>query len=211
MQEQIKKIREQLIQQIESTFPEEQKAQVIQEINSMSDKELIEFLKKNNMIQPEQGESQCIFCAIANKKTSSYELTENEDAIAVLELNPISKGHVLIIPKEHITKPEEISNKTKELSTFIGEKIKKLFKVNKVEIAIRNVLGHEAINIIPVYNNETIDSKRSSASKKDLEELKTEIKGFLEQKETPKPEEIKESKKSKEINAKDYWLNKRIP
>lgn len=210
--EQIKQIREQLIEQIDKSFPEESKQQTIQEINSMSDKELIEFLRKNNMIQQDaSGEGQqCVFCAIANKQMPSTEIDENEDAIAVLEINPISKGHTIVIPKEHITKPEDLSDKTKELSTKIGEKLKKIFNVEKVEVAIRNILGHESINIIPIYKDETIDSPRTQSNPEELAKIKSEIDGFIEQK-AAEPKEVEEPEKPKEINEENTWLPRRIP
>ena len=56
----------------------------------------------------------------------STEIDENEEALAVLEINPISKGHTIVIPKEHITKPEDIPPKAKELATQIGKKLKRI-------------------------------------------------------------------------------------
>lgn len=212
MEDQIKQIRGQLIEQIDKSFPAESKQQTINEINSMSDKELIEFLKKNNMVQQNQGDNggQCVFCAIAKKQMPSTEIDENEEAVAVLEINPISKGHTIIIPKEHITRPEDMPPKANELATHIGEKLKKVFNVEKVEVAIRNVLGHEAINIIPVYNNETIDSPRTQKTPEDLAKLKSEIDGLIEQKEE-KPQEVEEPEEPQEINEENTWLPKRFP
>ena len=208
MKEQIQQIREQLIKQIENTFPEESKQATIDEINSMSDDQLIEFLKKNNMIQQNQSEGgQCVFCSIAQKQMPSKEIDENEEALAVLEINPVSKGHVIVIPKEHITKPEDMPKKANELATQIGEKLKKVFNAKKIEIAIRNVLGHEAINVIPVYDNETIDSQRTQAKEEDLQDLQSQIKNFHEEVKV----EIKEPEKPKEVNEENTWLPRRIP
>ena len=60
----------------------------------MSAEQLEEFIKKNNLIQQDQ---QCIFCSIIEGKMPSFKIAESDSAIAILEINPISKGHTIII------------------------------------------------------------------------------------------------------------------
>ena len=43
----------------------------------------------------------CIFCDIVDKKVSAMIVGENKGAIAFLDVNPISDGHVIVIPKNH--------------------------------------------------------------------------------------------------------------
>ena len=45
----------------------------------------------------------CIFCKIAAGEIPSRKIYEDKDLIAIMDLNPTSKGHSLIIPKEHCT------------------------------------------------------------------------------------------------------------
>lgn len=45
--------------------------------------------------------SACIFCKIINKEIKSFIVAENDLALAFLDVNPISDGHTLIIPKKH--------------------------------------------------------------------------------------------------------------
>lgn len=45
----------------------------------------------------------CIFCKIAEKKTNSNIIFENDIIIAILDIDPISDGHILVIPKQHIS------------------------------------------------------------------------------------------------------------
>lgn len=44
----------------------------------------------------------CIFCKIAAKQISSTVVFEDEVVFAFLDIGPISDGHTLVIPKEHI-------------------------------------------------------------------------------------------------------------
>jgi histidine triad (HIT) family protein len=43
----------------------------------------------------------CIFCKIARRELPSEILYENENVIAILDINPIHYGHALVIPKTH--------------------------------------------------------------------------------------------------------------
>jgi histidine triad (HIT) family protein len=43
----------------------------------------------------------CIFCAIVSGKAPAFRVAEDEDALAFLDLFPVSDGHTLVIPKDH--------------------------------------------------------------------------------------------------------------
>ena len=43
----------------------------------------------------------CIFCKIINGEIPSFKIFENDDVYSFADINPISKGHTLIIPKAH--------------------------------------------------------------------------------------------------------------
>ena len=46
-------------------------------------------------------DNNCIFCKIANGEIPSATIYEDEDFRVILDLSPASKGHALILPKEH--------------------------------------------------------------------------------------------------------------
>jgi histidine triad (HIT) family protein len=43
----------------------------------------------------------CIFCQIIRGEIPSFNVWEDEDTFAFMDINPVHDGHVLIIPKEH--------------------------------------------------------------------------------------------------------------
>jgi len=196
-------IKEKLISHIESTFSPEQADSAINQINSMNLEQLENFLVKNNLVKNSEEESEdetgnCIFCAIASEKINSVKIDENENAVAVLDINPVSRGHVLVIPKTHgNAEGREIMSLAKKIS----KKLKEKFSPRNVEIVKSKMFGHEVINVIPVYENENLRSKRKSARTDELEEIKEEL-----EKEIPK-------KEPKIIERMDEfsWLPKRIP
>jgi len=165
-EKQIESIKEKLIQHIESTFPEDKKAIAINQIQNMDNNQLEAFLVQNKMIQTQEQESEssetqgsgqkCIFCSIIKKDIPSYEIDENKEAIAILEINPVSKGHALIVPKKHIESEDKLPQKAFTLAKRISKKIKTKFKPKEVKMLFSNVLGHEIINLLPVYENENL-------------------------------------------------------
>ena len=188
-------LKKKIISQIETTFPPEQKDSAISQIEAMNSEQFENFLEKNNLVKKD-GSGECIFCSIASGKTKSCKIEENDDAVAVLEINPISEGHTIIIPKEHTDK---ISDKINEFAEKISKKIQEKLNPKRVEIFQRAIFGHEMINILPVYKDETPESERKSVRVDELER----IKGKIEQEEIKKPkiEQIKEF----------FRLPKRIP
>lgn len=203
--EQIEQIKNQIIQQIESTFPEDKKQSAKQQIELMNPEQLEEFLKKNNLIktgQNPEGE-QCIFCSIISGGIPSYKIDENKDAVAILELNPISKAHVLIIPKKHSLLKGKIPKNISSLSDKISKKIISKFKPKKILTSKTTLFEHEIINLIPVYKDETSDSKRYKAKEEELKEVQ---KILINVKKI-----VVKKQKVKKINEKNLWLPRRIP
>lgn len=202
--EKLEELKIQILNQVDANFPENQKENAKQQIQSMTDEEFEEFLKQNNIIK--EGEnpqtSQCIFCSIIKGETKSYQIDENNDAIAILEINPISKANTLIIPKEHVA-PEQMPESALTLAKKVAEKIKDNLQPKNVQLYTSNLFGHEIINILPIYENETQNSPRKQATPEELQSIQEQLK------EKPKPQEPIEITKPKKLeNTK---VPKRIP
>jgi histidine triad (HIT) family protein len=216
--EQIEDFKRQIIQQIESTFSEDKKEPAIEKINLMNREEFVEFLQKNKLLNSEQGEQsneqseetgertqgESPFRLIVEGKIPSYQLDENNIAIAVLEINPISKGHTIIIPKIPLLNSNKIPKPILTLANKISKKIKKEFGPKDILISPSHVLGETIINILPIYSNENFNSLRKKASKEELEEIKN-ILGKKQKAKTISKQRIKKIDESK------IWLPRRIP
>lgn len=81
----------------------------------------------------------CIFCKIAAGEIPSATIYEDEDFRVILDIEPASKGHALILPKEHYANlyelPEELASKV-----FVVAK--------KVVTAMTEVLGCDGYNVL---------------------------------------------------------------
>lgn len=198
-EEQTEQVKKQIIQQIEENFPEDKKELAKQQIHAMNSEQIETFLKQNKSTQTQQNP----FRSIISGETPSYKIDENKNAIAVLEINPISNGHTIIIPKKPIPEGKKILKTISSLAEKVAEKIKTKLKPKNVSISTSNILGETIINILPVYKDETLNSERQQAKPEELEEtqkiLKKEKKEIIRK---PKAEKLKEEK---------LWLPKRVP
>jgi len=186
--EQAQQIKEQLLSHLDQ-FPEDKQEQIKKEVTTLSNEKLEEFVKQNQLAQQpgQEGQpiqQQCIFCAIAENKISSYKIAENPDNIAILEINPLTKAHVLIVPKQHTE--NDVSESSKQLAQQLANKIKQTFQPKDVQINQTKIMNHSLLEIIPIYEEE--QNKQLERKKADEKELK-EIQQQLTQQEPTKMQE----------------------
>ena len=51
----------------------------------------------------------CLFCRIASGELPSTRVDEDERTVAFMDINPATRGHVLVVPREHSTDLTEIA------------------------------------------------------------------------------------------------------
>ena len=131
----------------------------------------------------------CIFCKLANGEIPTATLYEDEDFRVILDANPASKGHALILPKEHYENLYELSDELAAKILVLAKKtIIKLTDVlecdgynvvqNNGEIAGQTVF-HFHMHLIPRYreDGQKIGWKPQEVSAEELEEIKNQIVG----------------------------------
>ena len=104
----------------------------------------------------------CLFCKIINGDIPSYKIYEDDLVLAFLDINPISNGHTLIIPKKHFKDIDDISNDTLNYILEIAKKLKKLLeeklKCDGISLSQNNgcaqEIKHFHLHLIPKYINE---------------------------------------------------------
>jgi histidine triad (HIT) family protein len=194
--EQAEAIKEQLLKQLDN-FPEDKRQQIQEKILSMTLEEVEVFVKENQLAHMQQSPSQsatgCIFCNIASKSIPSFPLDEDKDNLAVLEINPLSKGHSMVIPKKHL-ETQNIPASTFKIAKKIAKKIKDRFQPKEIKISAQKILSHSLIEVLPLYGNET---ERKKATDKELKQLQEELKIVKKPKRERKPKTVKQSSSPK--------------
>lgn len=110
--------------------------------------------------QNEEAEMKdCIFCKIIKGEIPSTKVYENERVFAFMDINPISKGHTLVIPKAHAGNIWEISSEdlgaVHAASKTIAHAIKKALDPDGVAClqlnggAVGQVVMHYHLHLVP--------------------------------------------------------------
>ena len=104
-------------------------------------------------------DNNCIFCLIANGEIPSDTVYEDNDFRAILDISPASRGHVLLLPKEHAADlfelPDELLAKALPLAKRIAAAVKVILHADGVNILQNNgaaagqTVKHFHIHIIP--------------------------------------------------------------
>ena len=109
-------------------------------------------------------ENNCIFCKIANGEIPSRTLEENDKFRVVLDVGPATKGHALILPKDHYANlyelPEETAADVMKLAKKMAIRMKEklhcdgLNLVQNNEPAAGQTVFHFHLHLIPRYEND---------------------------------------------------------
>lgn len=105
----------------------------------------------------------CIFCKIAAGEIPSRKIYEDSDLIAIMDLNPTSKGHSLIIPKEHCTNiydiDEDIAAKVMKTAKKLATKMTVALNCDGFNLLQNNgetagqTMFHFHMHLIPRYKD----------------------------------------------------------
>ncbi len=125
----------------------------------------------------------CIFCKIANGEIPSATLYEDDDFRVILDLNPASKGHALVLPKEHaddlFSLPDETAARVLPVAKKVAGRLYRGLNCdgfnlvqNNGEIAGQTVF-HFHMHLIPRYLKDTVNVgwKPGTLTEEDKEEI----------------------------------------
>ena len=115
----------------------------------------------------------CIFCKINNKEIPSYTVYEDDIVRVMMDISPVTNGHMLIIPKKHYTNLTDIPT---DVLAHIQSTAKNMYKLLKEKLNIEGLtlcqnndygqeVKHYHLHLIPRYKNDNL--RITSNSKKD--------------------------------------------
>lgn len=95
----------------------------------------------------------CVFCKIAEGSIPSEKVTENAEAFAFLDIRPLARGHVLVIPKQHAERFGDMSpaaaRGVMELAQDVARRQSKGLGASGLTIAINDgrAAGQEVMHV----------------------------------------------------------------
>ncbi len=123
-----------------------------------------------------------IFSKIINGEIPSYMIAENEDYFAFLDINPLKKGHTLVVPKketDYIFDLEDVSLSGMILfSKKIAAAIKSAYPCNRIAVVILGLeVPHAHIHLIPMDTMDDVNfrNKKLKFSPEEFKEIAEKI------------------------------------
>jgi histidine triad (HIT) family protein len=128
-----------------------------------------------------------IFSKIINDEIPAYKILENENFLAFLDIFPLAKGHVLVIPKKEIDYLFDISSdEYGELWKFARQVAKAMDKVidcKRIGVAVIGLeVPHAHIHLVPLNNVSDINFERPklSFSEEEMNEVAQKIRKAIQ-------------------------------
>ncbi len=128
----------------------------------------------------------CIFCKIVKGDIPCDKIYEDENTLAFLDINPVNKGHTLVIPKGHYQwmydTPDDLINVIFTKSKELMKVIKKATKADYVVVAVVGLdVPHFHVHLVPRYHDDGLKNFWPTKEYKDNEakEVTEKIKKLL--------------------------------
>ena len=106
-----------------------------------------------------------IFSRIINGEIPSYRVGENEKFYAFLDINPLAKGHTLVVPKQEVDYLYDLDDETLQgmiiFAKEIAQKIKAFSGCKRVATVVLGMeVPHAHIHLIPMNSEKDVDFTR---------------------------------------------------
>ncbi len=143
------------------------------------------------MLQPAMGENDdCIFCKITGNQIPSSKILENGKVVAFLDINPVNKGHALVVPKEHfktlLEAPDGTLTEMMVAAKRIAKSMRKAIKADGINLGMNNFpaagqeVMHAHIHVIPRFENDGLQHwPAKKYDEGEMEQLREKISALL--------------------------------
>ena len=128
-----------------------------------------------------------IFTRIVKGEIPSYKIAEDENYFAFLDINPLAKGHVLVIPKQETDYIFDLDEDTLAGMTVFAKKvavaIEKVVSCKRIGIAVLGLeVPHAHLHLVPINNESDISfsKPRVEMSTEEFSALAARISSLIE-------------------------------
>ena len=133
----------------------------------------------------------CLFCKIVAGEIPAYQIYEDDDFLAFLDINPINLGHTLLIPKVHARNlfelPTETLTKLGPVLQKVGQAVKAGTQADGLNLGMNNetsagqLIFHTHFHLIPRFTGDGFAHwcGQGGETKTDFEKTQTAIKEGL--------------------------------
>ena len=133
----------------------------------------------------------CVFCKIVNGDIPSNTIYENSEFKVIMDISPATKGHVLVLPKEHFKDIYDIDAETAgklfQLAAVVARALKEVLHCDGLNIIQNNgeiagqTVFHFHMHLIPRYEGDdvTVKWKEHSMDAEEMDQVPKDIRKAL--------------------------------
>lgn len=127
----------------------------------------------------------CIFCQIVAGRSPSYKIYEDEIYLGILDIYPLTKGHVLVVPKQHYRWVHDVPEFGEYWRTAlkIAKVLEKTLSPKWVQYFTHGYIPHAHIHVIPRYEETSLAAflpkGKITLSKEEMTEIAEKIRKAL--------------------------------
>lgn len=128
---------------------------------------------------------ECVFCKILDGKIPSHAIWSDDKFFAFLDINPVSPGHTLLIPKKHHDYFFDMDDATYteiiKAAKKLSKPLQKAMNAKRIGVLIEGfAVPHTHIHLIPINKGGEMDPNRAKkASQDELSGIAKKIKDAL--------------------------------
>jgi histidine triad (HIT) family protein len=135
------------------------------------------------------ADDDCIFCAIARGEGPAEVVQEDERTVAFMDINPWTRGHALVIPREHSRNLYEIGDDDLAVTMSAAARLARRMRdalecdginlINSCEPAAWQTVFHFHVHVIPRYDDDPLQlpTRPQEADKEELADLGELLRG----------------------------------
>ena len=172
-----------IAKQLQGLSPEEQQGkfqELMKDYSPEEQKEIIEQLTGGN-------KQECPFCSMVEGKIPVKKIYEDERVIGILDINPATKGHIIVFPKKHASVLSQLDNDVVghifQVANMLSGAVFDLVGAEGTNIVVANgaIAGqrgpHVIVNVIPRFKDDKVSIawQGNQADENELEELREKI------------------------------------
>jgi len=107
-------------------------------------------------------EDRCIFCKIVQGCAPSHKIYEDDLSLCILDINPFTRGHCLVVPKRHVPWWHELSDEENaslfRVAKIVSERMMQELEPDFVCMYARGRrIAHTHIFLVPTYRGDVLD------------------------------------------------------
>lgn len=145
------------------------------------------------MFSEGKTDPECTFCRIVDGSLAATVVRDTEDVLAIMDLYPATRGHLLVMPKSHIedvfSMPEDLSGRLMAHATMLAKVIQRQLApvgMNLIQAsggAAGQTIFHFHLHVVPRYEGDNVMLRfghgRSAPERSALEDIAARIKAGL--------------------------------